>query len=1621
MSSTNSSIDGVTTSDTLTRSYSVSTADRVRDNIPTRDYDGLKTQCDKAMHELQVLRRQHSETVRRCEHTMKELEYYRGQHHAAMAQLESAAQESSSLRTKYGELVSDLRSSQQEGENGNSDAMNQLYLTTLSKYETIKEEYESLRKRYDDLIASHSSAVDKLELSQEEVARIKKQCDEMVTERNQAIRERNGLKQQCTAAIRQWDIALRERNEYQEALAKVQQQHEEAVKEINQAMAVRMKASKDLKRLTEERNAAMQEYSLIMSERDTVHKEMEKLSEDLSQAFKKNKAVESENKDLLEEKKTLSYQVETLKREIASALHDRDKALKECNDLREKFGEFTAKEESQRDSMKSRYDFSCRERDAGRKDLREVQSSSMDLFGKCQKERMDNLDQANQEIDRLRKHADKAQQELQEALQEAEVCKRRRDWAFSERDKIVLERESIRTLCDKLRKERDRAVSELAEALRDSDDIKKQRNETSKQLKVLKEKMEAQMEKENRMVQLHTVSHNYSHDSAIDTDMQEWDTEMLSIDLNGISTTDDLGIELVGGRDDPNYPNDSGIYVSSIAKGSVADGKLKPNDCIVRVNNKDCSNVSKRIVLETMKSSGSTVIMVVRRRRLFTTQLQLKNYDHGLTLEAGIFISKISPGSLAAREGNLAVGDRVISINNKSVEGLMSSREAMSILNEPNDVLVIQTLKCSSNSVAYTGKQSNAATQTQTPEMQSPPPVYRPNPLSNLPSESSGANGDSKWVREVRESEEKKRNRNSSPVTFEQERDDAIAELDSVIDSYHSRGGGTVRRRPKYHDKNGGTWPKARGGPIIEAGTGTILHPRKNKERLPLSVLLTNPPNYPLPPCCEPPTRRNNTTIDFSVKSGNFGKELDYYVKKKGRAEVSDSHIRIHSQLYGSPHYPFTPSYIHPHTHPHSPPPSYHVPSDTRSFSFEPSYNPLQYPHTHSPSMDSHYHKTRSLASAHSHPSDETDHPSFQHYEGGTFPRKKENPRFRIPSNPSVASKGSGGKMSSGSIEKSSERGSPMPTFHVEVLSPGLRQNKTNSLPDYCWPHKPSPGELRRVHIDKSVEPLGIQISCLESGGVFVSTVNENSLASQVGLQVGDQLLEVCGINMRSATYQLAASVLRQCGNSITMLVQYSPEKYHETETTGSSSSGGSKTRSGSPTPCNSPRANRKSLPAQLAQAVSSLSHQSSSPRWISHDDPRYLQIETHKCSNLGISLVGGNAVGIYVHSVQNGSLAYNAGLRTGDRILEYNGTDLRQATAEEAAYELAKPADKVTVLAQYCIDRYNEIKDKPGDSFYIRALFDRVGDVGDTLQLRFRKDDILFVDNTMFNGVPGSWRAWLLDDDGIRNQCGIIPSKFKVEEEMVVRRSLGDLEGEARRATRRSFFRRKKHQRSDSKELASFSNISLGWYSDSGTLNEETSLASYQRVVKLNYSALRPVLVVGPLSECVTDKLIQDFPDKFARCVPEVMHCSQAVMEKGISDNVFVDYRKKGTYFECTSVSAVKDMCDKKIHCVIEVGLASVERLHKHQIYPIVLLIKFKSAKQIKEVKDTRYASDKVTAKAAKEMYEHSLKLESEYKHYISAIIPAAGVNIAYMCTQIKAAVDVEQNKTLWVPPSNI
>lgn len=425
------------------------------------------------------------------------------------------------------------------------------------------------------------------------------------------------------------------------------------------------------------------------------------------------------------------------------------------------------------------------------------------------------------------------------------------------------------------------------------------------------------------------------------------------------------------------------------------------------------------------------------------------------------------------------------------------------------------------------------------------------------------------------------------------------------------------------------------------------------------------------------------------------------------------------------------------------------------------------------------------------------------------------------------------------------------------------------------------------------------------------------------------------------------------------------------------------------------------------------------------------------KSGDLGVRLVGGNAVGIFIHSVDMDSPAYQSGLRErADQILEYNGVDLRHATAEQAAYELAKPAENVSILVQYSPERYNGIKDQPGDSYYVKAMFDRVPDSSDPLLLRFKKDDILYVDNTMYNGVPGHWSAWLVDQDGQKGTWGVIPSKYKVEEELLLKRTHGtpgatgggEIDSDSGRrgstSTRRSFFKRRKAGRSssrDSKELASYSDVaSLLSYSDSGNLHEEPAINSYVRVEKLDFMITRPVLIVGPLADAVVDKLVSDYPHKFVRCQPEYVDSNLTALEKGVIDNVFVDFKRRGSHYECTTVTSIRDICDRNQHCVLDVHVGSVERLHHNQIFPIVLLLKFKSIKQIKEVKDPRYHAEKITQKDAKNIYEHTLKLEAEYKSMISDTIQA-GANLMLMCAQIATKIDQEQNKTLWVPAGTI
>ncbi|XP_058127950.1 protein lap4 isoform X2 [Anopheles coustani] len=94
------------------------------------------------------------------------------------------------------------------------------------------------------------------------------------------------------------------------------------------------------------------------------------------------------------------------------------------------------------------------------------------------------------------------------------------------------------------------------------------------------------------------------------------------------------------------------------------------------------------------------------------------------------------------------------------------------------------------------------------------------------------------------------------------------------------------------------------------------------------------------------------------------------------------------------------------------------------------------------------------------------------------------------------------------------------------------------------------------------------------------------------------------------------------------------------------------------------------------------------------HDDPQEVVLPKDQGS-LGFSIIGGtdhsctpfggNEPGIFIsHIVAGGIAALSGKLRIGDRILKVNGTDVTQATHQEAVMELLRPCDDIKLTVQH-------------------------------------------------------------------------------------------------------------------------------------------------------------------------------------------------------------------------------------------------------------------------------------------------------------------------------------------------
>ncbi|XP_038124880.1 disks large homolog 4-like isoform X3 [Cyprinodon tularosa] len=174
-----------------------------------------------------------------------------------------------------------------------------------------------------------------------------------------------------------------------------------------------------------------------------------------------------------------------------------------------------------------------------------------------------------------------------------------------------------------------------------------------------------------------------------------------------------LGFSIAGGTDNPHIGEDPSIFITKIIPGGAAaqNGRLRVNDCIVRVNDTDVREVTHSGAVEALKEAGGLVRLCIRRRRSLAERImdiKLVKGPKGLGFsiaggvgnqhvpgDNSIYVTKIIEGGAAHKDGRLQIGDKLIAVNASCLEEV-THEDAVAALKSTPDVVYLRVAKHSS-------------------------------------------------------------------------------------------------------------------------------------------------------------------------------------------------------------------------------------------------------------------------------------------------------------------------------------------------------------------------------------------------------------------------------------------------------------------------------------------------------------------------------------------------------------------------------------------------------------------------------------------------------------------------------------------------------------------------------------------------------------------------------------------------------------------------------------------------------------------------------------------------------------------------------------------------------------
>ncbi|XP_058035015.1 protein scribble homolog isoform X5 [Ahaetulla prasina] len=188
--------------------------------------------------------------------------------------------------------------------------------------------------------------------------------------------------------------------------------------------------------------------------------------------------------------------------------------------------------------------------------------------------------------------------------------------------------------------------------------------------------------------------------------------------------------------------------------------------------------------------------------------------------------------------------------------------------------------------------------------------------------------------------------------------------------------------------------------------------------------------------------------------------------------------------------------------------------------------------------------------------------------------------------------------------------------------------------------------------------------------GIFISRIADGGAAHREGtLQVGDRVILINGVDMTEARHDQAVALLTASPPTIALLVEREATPQEKDLPVGLR---GPQAPSPPPLP---PQGNT------LLEEAAACPTRSQLPEGTDSQYPTEEVCLVKAGGPLGLSIVGGSdhsshpfgihEPGVFISKVILHGLASRSGLRVGDRILEVNGIDLRQATHQEAVSAL--------------------------------------------------------------------------------------------------------------------------------------------------------------------------------------------------------------------------------------------------------------------------------------------------------------------------------------------------------------